>query len=302
MSKGIKQADGTLCYAKNPDTCKNHGSQSPFDLFEAAMAKKDIGGRLNAQVMYKKHMYTQLAAQFQKDKPAATQVISGFRDYSSQSVEALKEFNEEYQQASTNWSDDQRTAIKDYTGLSYKNVNKFLRNKEEWLEQAKPQYKDKMVEHVNEVIEQLDSVMDQASNTKSRTVYRNVSQDTTKAFTSSEEFAHRNGWIEGKEVDFPSYLSTSYDPHYMAHQLVQDESEHTDVVFVMETNKGVPVDMTALDAKGHTYVQDAEREILLPRSMRFRVSKVTRSVGFEPYEENNNSRAVFPLTVYLEEV
>jgi hypothetical protein len=302
MSKGIKQADGTLCYAKNPDTCKNHGSQSPFDLFEAAMAKKDIGGRLNAQVMYTKHMHTQLAAQFQRNKPAATHVISGFRDYSPESVEALKKFNEEYKQVSVNWSDEQKTAIKDYTGLSYKNVNEFLRNKEEWLEQAKPQYKDKMVEHVNEVIEQLDSVMDQSSNLHSRTVYRNVSQNTTKAFTSSEEFAQNNGWIEGSEVEFPSYLSTSYDPHYMAHQLTQDKSEHTDVVFVMETKKGVPVDVTALDTKSHTYVQDAEREILLPRNMRFKVSKVTRSVGFEPYEGNNNSRAVFPLTVYLEEL
>lgn len=302
MSKGIKQADGTLCYAKNPDTCKNHGSQSPFDIFEASMAKKDIGGRINAQVMYTRHMHAQLAAQFEKNKPTETHVISGFRDYSTQSVAALQKFNEEYRQASANWSDKQRTAIKDYTGLSYKNVNKFLRNKEEWLDKAKPQYKDRMVAHVNEVIERLDSVMDQASNTKSRTVYRNVSQDTTQAFTSSEQFAHRNGWIEGKEVEFPSYLSTSYDPHYMAHQLTQDESEHTDVVFVIETNKGVPVDLTTLDAKGHTYVQDAEREILLPRNMRFRVSKVTRSVGFDPYKENNNDRAVFPLTVYLEEL
>jgi hypothetical protein len=304
MSKGIKQSDGTMCYAKNPATCRKHKQpqqtpKTPGEIFEAAMQRRLKGTSMEAQIMYTKHMYKTLQENYTPEP--LTETISGYRDYSAASVEALQKYNEEYLQVSQNWSDEQKTAVRDYTGLTYKSVNEFLRDEKKWEAEVKPQYKAAQSKMISETIHHLDALFAEAKPTEPRTVYRTVGQSTTKAFTSSEDLAKAQGWVEGETIEFSSYLSTTTDAHLVPQRIHQDEDEHTDVVFVIQTNQGVPVDVTVLDKSKHSFTQDSEREILLPRGMKFQVDRVTRSVGFEPNPDGRNDRTIQPLTIFLTE-
>lgn len=276
-----------------------------FDAFEAALRKKDSFRRIEAQMFYKKNYVKELREKQLEANVPVTDIREGLTDYSNpENVRVLQEYNAEYHRVSAGWSNAQKEAVNEYTGLSNQPINHLLRDRDNYIAMLKPESRERIVTGVEKLVSDLDSVFASApEREESRSVYRVVEQDMTKEFMSSEAFADKLGvGSVGDVVEFKSFLSTSIDPHFTA-RWVSEEEENTAVVFVMNSRKGVPVDTTATHLDEHTYTQKSEREILLPRGLKFRVTGVSRSVGFpERKDDIRSGHMVAPLTVFLDEV
>lgn len=281
---------------------------SAFDAFDAAIKKNSAFQRIEAQLFYKNNLVQELREKQLNQDFSIADMRAGLTDYSNpENVAVLKAYNAEYETVSAGWSDEQKEAMNDYTGISNDPVNHYLRDHDGYVDRLSslnPEVQERVLADMGKLVKDLDSVFESAPvRDEPRTVYRVVQQDLTKSFTSSEEFADRLGvGSVGEVVEFKSFLSTSIDPHFIARWVGKDE-ENTAVVFVINDRRGVPVDSTATAAHEHIYTQKSEREILLPRDSKFRVTRVARDVGFLEHEhEDRVGRPIAPLTVFLDEV
>ncbi len=291
------------CQAKDPSKCRFHGNPKPaVDAFEEALKCSGAFHHIEALLFYKKEKMKQLADNYDRHRELLTETITGYSNYDKASVRALEAYNTEYEDLVGKLSSEALISIREYSGIMYDPVNKFLRDREAYIGWLKPEFKEKNLARVSKTIEGLDEAFAMAPvRDNNRILYRVLSQDLDKEFDSSEAFAAKAGYVEGADITFKSYLSTSVDSHFVNHRIKPDEEEHTDIVFIISTRKGIPVGRTATHPDEHQFTQDGEREILLPRDMKFRVKKVTRSVEFENQKFSYMNESVRPLTVYLEE-
>lgn len=294
------------CQAKDPAKCSYHSTQrleknelapAASAIFDKFIANNQKLQAIEAQVRWTKQMFEVLTNQ----RPVEIETeVKGLSNYSEESIETLQHYNDSYTKLNETLNEEQRAALQDYTGMSFESINLLLRDEKEFISDTKPKYLESRLNRAKKTIKTLDTIFVSAPE-ENKTVYRYLTPDTTKPFTSSELYAKSLGLAEGKEITFSSYLSTTIDSDLLSRYAEEDKEENTTVILAINTNKGIPVGYTATSTEGHTYTQSVEREILLPRDMRFKVQKVTRKVGF-PIGHSSNSRVVNPTTIYLEEI
>lgn len=287
-----------LCKARNPSTCRYHSSLVS-SVSDEILSKLERNRQIEERVEWTKQMFARLAS----TRPShISEIIRGL-DYEKDSSD-LDEYNQRYESLFSVLTDEEKNALQEYTGLGYLVVNEYLRlGEEEFIRTSKPQYVEGRLRKAKNLVKNLDKIFKKSfPSQEPQTLYRYLNQDTTEKFTSSEKFAIQNGWVEGRKITFSSYLSTTIDPKLLDVQISEDAEENTSVIFIIKTHRGIPVSSTPTNISRVKSIQDAEREILLPRGMSFRVTKVTREVGFEPPPISNNSRIINPLTIFVEEV
>lgn len=289
------------CQAKDPSKCRYHGTPetTQLDPFEVALLRNERVREMEKVVAWKREWFNILAT---RRPTEITTLIDGLSKYSPADVEVLNAYNTQYEQLKDKLTENELTALKDYTGISYSVVNQFLLDEDKFIRESRPEYLENRKRVAKNLIEELDKIFDKAERVE-HTVYRYMTPDTTVMnIPSGEEYAKQLGLIEGQEVSFNSYLSTTIDPHLLGRYAAEDHEENITVIMVVNTDKGIPVGRTATRPSEANFTQDTEREMLLPRGMKFKVDKVTREVGYLPSPTCNNSRAVNPVTVYLSEI
>ena len=296
------------CHAKNPATCRYHGKprnvskpeprkvEQAEDLFERALKNNPRIAAMEAQIVWTKKKREELRNRYEFLKPEVTAeyepVVYG--------DSALVSYNDEYLSLEAKATPAELEALKNFTATGHKPINEFLMSPDVYAERfSSPEKHAEVVEKLKKDITSLDTVIAKAGVTEhSRTVYRVLTQDHTKHFTSAEEYADKCGFTEGKEVEFKNFSSTTIDPAFVTRYVGKDE-EHSAVVLVISARKGAPVALTATAPDENQYTQDTEREILLPRNTKYKVTKITRA-KFSHHDDWYEP--VVPVTVYLEEV
>ena len=273
----------------------------PFNVFEAAMkrrietAKEEAaknGEPIPQWIINEQHLaaHKALVAQYDLEPYRVENEFKGFEF----SDPRLVEYNNDYAELAERLTVDELEGLHDYTGITYSIVNEYFYDREKFNE-GPTQYHEKRVAHTQQTIERLDAIMEKAI-PKQRTLYRVISQQDTKGKTlRSADWAASLGYTVGNEIEFPTYLSTTIDPTCAQRYVNEDSS--TAIMFVFETDQGVPVDTTATHREELTHTQKGEREILLPRDMKFRVSKVEKTRVYDRDGDFSD-----PFTVYLEPV
>jgi hypothetical protein len=311
MSTGIQQADGTYCYAVDPNACRNHkpvvdDPSDPFAAVEAAMRNSESGRKMHAHQMMLEHVVGEAKAQRARTQKPVTENIHGYRDYTEDVLPHLKQYNADYQALATQLDETHLEALKTYTGATYGPLNRYLKDKEEFRRVSKAQDVERQVQLLEEDISTLDQIFDHApARTESRTLYRIIDQKVSLGgvAASAEEYSKKLGLEVGKIVQFPGYSSTSIDPHIVTHMNNQEDDHYLNVVLIITSKQGIPVASTPERAEDVEWAQDSEREILLPRNSRFKVVSSTTDMEFTQPEDYAGERPpVRPLVFHLEEV
>lgn len=246
--------------------------------------------KMEEQIRYSEKMKNFLQQRYENNKPEIK------REYYPLAPEKIKEYNDLYSKLEKELTEEEKEAVKKYTAIHYEPINQFLfsENPEEYVFNTTSQeINDQVEKRIKAYIENLDSFIEKAPKQK-KTVYRVFSQDMSEHFTGSEEFAEEKGYQIGKKIKFSGYSSTSIDPDYIAKRGSYDE--HSNIVFVIDTNQGAPVDYIKENKDDYQYVQDSEKEILLPRNIEFKITKIERTRFYNAENEYTE-----PLTVFLEE-
>lgn len=294
------------CRAKNPATCRFHGTPvqenlnsnntdtDDFDLFQSLLNKNPRIAAINQHVIWSNKKREELRNRYKFFHPNIQEEYNGIEYGSS----VLTDYNESYELFFSQLTEEEAQALKHYTALGSIPINQHLRSPEFKQKNIDAATDDQRISKRVKEIELLDNAISKAED-KRKTVYRVLSQDNTEKFTSSEEYAEKNGFVPGKEVHFDNYSSTTIDPSFV-NRFTGKDQEHTAVVLVISTTKGAPVAPTAVTRSEALYTQDTEREILLPRNITYKVTKVcrTRFNHTDPSEYD----PIEPLTVYLEEL
>jgi hypothetical protein len=265
------------------------------------MQRNEAVRKMEAQLLYKKSVLKEIDEEYEQNKTAITETISGLRNNSPENIKILEEYNKDYIDASAEWSDKEKEAVKSFTGTAYRNVNKYLRNPKKFIKELNPEYAERQMKHIKDTIEGLDSIFAKTSQNKERTLYRVLEQDTTEGIiVSSEKLAKKLNFIEGNVITFKSYSSTTIDAHLVNRLAGPKEEQNLNIVFIIKTRQGVPVDQTITNEKHGSFTEDFEREILLPRNTQYKVTKTTREIEYDSHDDY--FEPINPLTVYLEEI
>jgi hypothetical protein len=311
MSTGIKQADGTYCYAADPNVCKNHkpfvdDPSNPFAAVEAAMLNSESGREMRAYKMMLEYVVGETKAQRSKSQQPVPETIHGYRDYTEDVLPHLKQYNADYQALAAQLDESHLEALKTYTAATYGPMNRYLKDKAEFRKVSKFKNVDRQVQLLEEDISTLDQIFDHApARTESRTLYRVIDQKVSLGgvAASAEEYSKKLGLEVGKIVQFPGYSSTSIDPHIVTHMNNQEDDHYLNVVLIITSKQSIPVASTPERAEDVEWAQDSEREILLPRNSRFKVVSSTTDMEFTQPEDYAGERPpVRPLVFHLEEV
>lgn len=295
----------TKCRAKNPATCRTHGfatkgvagltvKPTAEEVFAAALASNPRIAALEAQVKFTQQKVESLAGSYQAKGIVPAEEFAPLAWRSPE----LTSLNEEFEQVSAQWTEEERNAVSRYTAIGYRPIRDALTDSAAY--RARFEDEDRYIQQhklIQQEIRHLDSALAKYEPSEQpRSLYRVITQDLTQPFTGSEEFARKLGLVEGNEVAFESYSSTTLDPGFVNRYTGEGE-QHISVVVHMKTNKGVPVSCTAVEPSDINYTQDTERELLLPRGTRWKVTKVSRAVF-----HSNDHDPIEPLTAWLEEV
>lgn len=162
---------------------------------------------------------------------------------------------------------------------------------------------EEMVEkqyRMNEFVKNLDNVTGSLHGISAPT-YRVILPETN-TFTGGEQWAENLGYVEGETITFKSFSSTSIDPR-IVNLYIRDESEEQQaIVFRILSKTGAVVSTTEVN-DNPSYVQDSEREVLLPRGKQYQVVKVSREAVYNIRETDEGWLIpVTPLTVDLVEL
>jgi len=187
-------------------------------------------------------------------------------------------------------SDKVFSVVKWYQGTSYQFVNSWLRKgrdglaeymREEFLsgtfgdeEKFEAELKA-YVERAEKAVKEMDEALRQGARTATnkRVLYRAIGVKPDEVSTFAERYKI------GEEIEEPSYLSSSEDSDVMLlHESVRNKKYKETVVFEILTNKG-----TAVGQSDGYHVSGFEKEVLLPRSMKFRVVGIGESTFESTY-------------------
>lgn len=238
------------------------------DPFDKVMYQK------NPQMFVNIYKNRKIAEIFEEAQQTLSEPV-GIISISDEELSALDEKeNALLEKINLSLSEKQKKTIQAYTGLKYQNINSFLRDENEYLKSIghlSDQQKQEYFQSIQESIKDLDSIFEMIpENAENRTLYRCIQNDEVEF---AEDWANRLGYEEGKTISFSSYSSTSYSPERMGVYCDTFQETAKNIIFKFSTKKGVPVNESK---KNRQYVQDVEREILLPRNQQYRIKKISR--------------------------
>lgn len=316
MSNGKLMPDGSRCWTGSK--CRKHGMyfKKTFPLHAKKVefeTKKGIS-KVHKSEHYKAYpwldeitvkrnqLYNQMYETYTKQNiayenaelPKDKTVRKGIN---AENNNAFKTLTMESLQLSMEIDQENKDSLSHYQS-SYEFLNAYLRegreglNKLGYLQRTSPHptkpdsVSDETLDKYAEMAEKRATELDQAISLYGRTetnqqilyraVFVNPTNNNNK--TTPEEFA--NKYKIGDVINEPSYLSTSLDSDYMlfynAHLYEQQ------VVFEIKTNKGITLHNPA-DSSGS--IGFLEREVLLPRNLRFKVTNVTNATYQSSYVE-----------------
>lgn len=210
----------------------------------------------------------------------AGQVRLGINDDSAASQKVLDELHREGLAWRKNLTEEEGEQVERYRQTGYLTVNSFLRGKgEEGMDDVARHY-----------IEHLDSALAKAPKAPvERILYRSIYvPDDLKVEDAPKAKQLRSyldaTFVEGETVEFPEYLSTTVDSDLVVRSDQKKRKKGFHAVLEIISKSGAVLHQEP--RKGSYGVQDDEKEILLPRGMKFRVEKVYRSVTFESTYRN----------------
>lgn len=175
---------------------------------------------------------------------------------------------------------EEQDAIWNYTSYMHEDTNKILRGKESvefTPEDEEDEYQARHFrsgEHINDYVASIDRVLSHR-NPEKRVLYRGVGVhginsilDEKRAYPkdrSDEEMVDDlvQHYAPGKSFAFDTYSSTSHDAGFASEFT---SSGSVQLVYEMKTNAGVDVT--------HLSDEPDEREVIVPRGMRFKVENV----------------------------
>lgn len=210
----------------------------------------------------------------------AGQVRLGINDESELSQATLDELHREGLAWRANLTEEEEEQVERYRQTGYLTVNSFLRGKgEEGMDNVARNY-----------IVHLDTAIAKAPKAPvERILYRSVYVPTDLRVEGMTKKKQLDGYIdanfvEGETVEFPEYLSTTVDSDLVVRSDQKKRKKGFHAVLEIVSKSGAVLHKEG--RKGSYGVQDDEKEILLPRGMKFRVQKVYRSVTFESTYKN----------------
>lgn len=149
-------------------------------------------------------------------------------------------------------SDDEQIALKKYSGIEYKNINRGL-------------YDPPPPESVDNYIKDLDSVIDRSTLESDVTVYSGLGTSASAMLSDLDE---------GSEVDFSGYLSTS-TKEGIAGVFSKGGDTGSRMMLVLNLHRG---------SRGfYMGDSDMEKELLLPRGQRYKINKIVNDKKFIKY-------------------
>jgi hypothetical protein len=144
---------------------------------------------------------------------------------------------------------DQRNALQDYSTTGYTAINRYLRTGE-----VNPRNQS----DADKEVKKLDSVFEKASLPENFTVYRGIDESVINAMKDNLKV--------GAEFALLGFTSTTYDE-----KIANNFSRGNKKTAIIEID--LPKGAKALAIENHTQLK-AEREVLLDRGMKFKVTEV----------------------------
>lgn len=250
-------------------------------------------------------------------------IEKGLRNQDEETLWTLKTFNQDYEFNKFFLNQEHLDALRSYTGITYIPINKYLYDKQGFLEDrlAKVKSEEDLQKHeaflnrIEKLIGVLDDAFQSSKEIRQRRLFRsfkvpgtsealpheaNYDKATLQDMRITEKYLKENFKV-GSEVTFPTYLSTSIDASLMANN-IREEDQNSHIVFEIFSKKGIITEPTPL-AQEQGYVQTYEREVTLPRNLKFKVTSISRNVKFEPSPYSHDPREHMECyVVRLEEV
>jgi len=281
--KFIKSGRKHYLTAEEAEKSINDALSDEFDLFANLMNKNEKFVKMQQRIDERKAFIQEQTKII--DSLNITESFEAINHDSS----IIHDYNEDYLAFEKLLTDEEKDSIKDYTALSYMVVNQKLREKDSFV----PKH-DSTIPRINRIIENIDSALMKAPK-RDRVLYRAIGQDFAnydENIMSGEDYVKKLGFIEGNEIQFSEFLSTTVDPGHIVHRIGEDESTY--LTLIIKAKSGAPVDFIR-EEKVH--VQDSESEILVPRNAKYKIEKIER-VNFV----SDDNTKVRPMTVFLEEI
>lgn len=295
--------DGSKCYS-GPD-CKRHGNRKFLSSSQVSLLK-EWGVNLPGSML----------APLETLLPSMRTVREGINGPEDERLTGLSRAREEFMR--TGFSVEEENVMEWYTFLGYKIINPYLRGEEAMRKEAlrypedfrgipedkKEEYVQEKIAEFNRMapqrVEQLDAVFDRLPATREpRVLYRGYYVREAKNENQLRDFV-TGAFKPGDVFVEDGYLSTSYDSDLML-SMAESRKKHYKM-FVMEIvtkRNGL-----LLHKDEETGVQGSEREILLPRGMKFKVVNVgkapyrsTYEYGYDPNFRVYNPTAPKKMTV-----
>lgn len=312
MSNGKKMPDGTICWTG--PACKRHGvffKKTRNLLGKTSYVVKDIPEKNKPkdvdewmqQMLAEKHkLYTEIYERTQNsvtfEDQNFTPANKSRKGINNENSDGLKQIDSESIQLRMEAEKEDQDVLSHYQS-SYEFVNAYLRsgsegiNSLEYLQRTSPhptkpdtvsdETLDRYVGMANERIEKLDSVLKNYArkNTNAQILHRAlfVLEENNPNKLTPQEFIAEN-YPVGKVIEEKSYLSTSLDSDYML--AYNPHLADKQVVFEIKTNKGTVLHDPD-DYAGS--IGALEREVLLPRGMKFKVVNVLEATYESTYGE-----------------
>lgn len=199
----------------------------------------------------------------------------GINDDSENSREVLAELHREGLAWRENLTEEEEHQVTRYQQTGYLTVNSYLRgNGEEGMDEIAKEY-----------IRHLDAALAKAPKApQERILYRSIYVPTTQRVEGTPKKKQLDGYIDstfvpGETVEFPEYLSTTVDSDLVVRSDQKKRKKGFHAVLEIVSRSGAVLHKEG--RKGSYGLQDDEKEILLPRNMKFEVVKVYRKVTFE---------------------
>lgn len=204
----------------------------------------------------------------------------GLNDDSETSQKVLNELHREGLAWRSNLTEAEDDEVLRYQQTGYLVVNPYLRGQgEEGYEEISQRY-----------IRNIDSALAKAPKAPvDRILYRSVYLPTAQRVEGTAKKKQLDAYVDanfvpGETVEFPEYLSTTVDSDLVVRSDQKKRKKGFHAVLEIVSKSGAVLHQEG--RKGSYGVQDDEKEILLPRGMKFRVVKVYRSVTFESTYRN----------------
>jgi hypothetical protein len=230
--------------------------------------------------------------------PKSRTVRRGMNAPGDERLEALNKASEEFEQLSL--TEEERNALAKYSFTGYKAVNSYLRDGVEGLrkqlfhegsrirdEEKRAKYVERELPNSLSIAERdialLDSAFEKVGRSRNpRLLFRSIHVKGVKNTSELDAFVEEK-YSVGSVVEEKPYLSTSCDSDLMLHRSTRHPRGEHLVFEIVSKSNGLLLHDHTVRTGGN--VQSIEREVLLPRGLKFRVAGVTSATYESTYPE-----------------